>query len=354
MDRNKAQAILSTKKPWVDNGNAIWLATTLKLYRNIEKFSFPAKLGADKRRQISSLVSKNLLELENLKSPLLIKAEDVQPLEKEYLLEHFLAMQGFHEAHSNEAFIIDQTGEFLSVLNIRDHIQLQITDCGGEIENSWNRLVAIESALGASVNYGYSPQFGFLTSDPHLCGTGLVAHAFLHLPGLIHSGQLVPTLQKVLGEQIATTGLQGDPLNLIGDVVVLHNTYTLGLTEEDILSAIRAGLTKLIVAEKSARAQIKMKDSVSIKDRVSRAYGLLLHSYQIETIEAMNALSLLKLGLDLEWLEGIDNQHLNDLFFNCRRAHLTAQFKEQFDPQRLAHKRSELIHEALKSAILHV
>jgi protein arginine kinase len=108
----------------------------------------------------------------------------------------------------------------------------------------------------------------------------------------------------------------------------------------------------VIVAEKSARSQIRNKDSVAVKDRVSRAYGLLLHSYQIETIEAMNALSLLKLGLDLEWLKGITNQQLNNLFFNCRRAHLSAQYKPAVEQDQLAHKRSELIHAALKPAEL--
>jgi protein arginine kinase len=224
MEKNKAHAILGTKKPWIDNGNAIWLATTLKLYRNVEKFSFPGKLSADKRKQITSLISKKLLGMNELKTPTLIKAEDTQPLEKEYLLEHFLAMQGFHEAHSNEAFIIDETGEFLALINIREHVQLQITDCGGEIENSWNRLVNIETALGSSVNYAYSPQFGFLTADPHICGTGLLAHAFLHVPGLIHTGQLPATMQKSTGDQIATAGLQGDPLNLIGDVIAYTTT----------------------------------------------------------------------------------------------------------------------------------
>jgi protein arginine kinase len=80
---------------------------------------------------------------------------------------------------------------------------------------------------------------------------------------------------------------------------------------------------------------------------VSRAYAILLHSYQIEAIEALKALSLVKMGLDLEWLKGTSQAALNHLFFACRRAHLLCQYERNISHEELPHRRAEFIHKAL-------
>jgi protein arginine kinase len=87
-------------------------------------------------------------------------------------------------------------------------------------------------------------------------------------------------------------------------------------------------------------------------DQVSRAYALLTHSYQIEEIEALNALSVLKLGVDLEWVKGVTTEALNALFFSCRRSHLLTHFKEEIKQEELAHKRAEFIHKTINKASL--
>ncbi|MEI8125333.1 MAG: protein arginine kinase, partial [Parachlamydiaceae bacterium] len=98
--------------------------------------------------------------------------------------------------------------------------------------------------------------------------------------------------------------------------------------------------------------QIKEDKGADFKDKVSRAYGILVHSYQIEVIEALNALSLLKLGVAVGWISGIDNSGINELFFNCRRAHLLYQCKDKLNQEEIPHKRSERIHEALRNVKL--
>lgn len=352
--KSKIDAILDLSEPWANNSNPIWLATNLKLYRNVDKFTFPGKLSADRRKQVLSLVGNAIADCEELSSPVVVNAEEASPIEKEYLFEHFLSMHGFHQAHEGEAFVFDSTASVLGILNIRDHLQLQITDTTGEIENAWNHLVAIEMALGKEVNYAFSDNFGFLTADPATCGTGLVIYAFLQVPALLHSGSLSTILSKHSLEGVESTGLQGDPNSLVGDVVVLYNNYTLGMTEENTVTALRSALTRLFIEEKSARAQIRETDDSHFKDHVSRAFGLLMHSYQAETVEALNAISLIKLGLELDWVSGTTIEELNRLFFGCRRGHLLAGSPKELDNDAVLHKRAELIHKTLKNTELKI
>lgn len=250
---------------------------------------------------------------------------------------------------------MDESGEFLGVFNMKDHLILKLIDHREELENVLEKIAKIEASINRSVSFAYSPKFGFLTADPTQCGTGLVAHIFLHLPGLIHSKRLDEVIKKIKEDGIEKTGLQGNPNELIGDIVAFHNNYTLGVTEESIISSLRNLATKIIVEEKSIRSHIKDETQVeqdSLKNQVSRSYGILLHSYQIESIEALQAVSMLKLGLEQGWIDGIKLQKLNKLFFDCRRAHLLCHFGEKISQENLPHKRAEFIHQELKGVNL--
>lgn len=269
------------------------------------------------------------------------------------MIEHFLSTFNYSQAHAGEGFIVDASGEFLATLNMRDHIHLQLIDCKGELENTWSRLVKIESHLGKALNYSFLPKFGFLTADPTQCGTALSVSIYLQLPGLVHTGQIDGMLEKYLDDSLIISGIQGSPTEIIGDVLVVQNNYTLGITEENIVSALRSFTTKIMVEEHSTRHKIKRDDSAEFKDKVSRAFGILIHSYQIEAIEALNALSLLKLGAEAGWITGIDNIKVNELFFNCRRAHLLCLYEpKKINQEEIPHKRAEYIHQALKDVKL--
>lgn len=348
--------LICNPNPWNHNPNKIWLASTLKLHRNLEKFNFPGKLAEDKRKQIVSLISRDLLASAELKNPKLLKAEELSPIEKEFLVEHSLSTQSIHQADVGEAFVLDENGEFLALLNLHDHLTVQWVDSHEELEKTWDKLVKIETELLRSTNYAFSPKFGFLTSDPTQCGTGLIAHIFMHLPGLIYTDHLVEAVGKSKDDGIEMTGIHGDPSDLVGDIVAFHNVYTLGLTEENILTSLRTLATKLISEENAVRVRLRQEHShlmTEIKDKVSRAYGILLHSYQIEAVEALKAISLLKLGLDVGWLKGTTQEVLNQLLFSSRRAHLLCQLSgEKVNPEDLPHKRSEFIHKALKGVEL--
>lgn len=351
-NNNLSDVLSNYSIPWKENANTVWLASSLLLQRNIEKFNFPGKLDVDRRKQIVSVIAKELTKLDGLESPMLVKAEESSPLEKEFLMEHCLTNESFQQAHQGEAFIVDSIGTFIITVNIRDHLHLRALDIKGDLEAVWNRLVKLETQLSKSFSYEYSSKFGFLTADPFLCGTALVVAIYLQPSGLIHSGKLQEVLTNLKDDSVKVGGLQGDTLELVGDIIKISNNYTLGLNEETIIANLRSFITKVVVEENSARSAIRQQESAAIKDKVARAFGILIHSYQIEAAEALNEIALLKLGLELGWLKGIDMKELNQLFFNCRRAHLLTHFPDKITQEEIPHKRAEFIHGFLKNAAL--
>lgn len=352
--KSRSHSALYQNKPWANNDNNIWLASTISLLRNLDKFPFPSRLEGEKRAQIVSLVSRSILQSPYLEEPFLIKSEDAGPVEKEYLVEHFLSSSSFQQAHGGEAFILDNSGKFLTTINVDNHVHFELIDCKGELESSWNRMIKIETALGQEVNYAFSRKFGFLTTNPIHCGTGFILTVFLQPSAILHLGLWDETLSKINQDGIQITGLQGDPNEIIGDILAVKNSYTLGLTEENIISTLRLFVTKLMVEENNLRSHLKQKPNANLMDKVSRAYAVLMHSYQMETIEALDSLSLLKLGAALDWLSGVTSHELNRLFFDCRRAHLLARFNEDVPQEEIAHRRAEFIHETLKKVKLEI
>lgn len=343
---------LVSKSPWIDNDNMIWLASTATLNRNIEKFKFPNKLDNERRKQMIQQLNKEIVGLTEIKKPQLLKAEELNSIDKEYLTEHYFQTENYQQSVQGEGFIIDETGNFFASLNIGDHVRLHYLDCKEEMEQSWAHLMKIETALGKSVSYAYSSRFGFLTSDPTECGTAFIVNAFIQVPALIHTGKLDDFLEKNNDESVICLGMQGTEDDFIGDIINLRNNFTLGVNEEGILGSVRSYANRLVEEEKNAREIIRNQESAQIKDKVSRAFAVLIHSYQIEAIEALNAISLLKLGVDFGWVTGINVSKLNNLFFNCRRAHLLTNFKEKITQDEIPHKRAEFIHKYLKDVKL--
>lgn len=335
--------IYKLKMPWQPGLHNVWLASTLTTTRNFAKYRFPNKLDRAREQQIISLVYDALKAHQDIAPLSIFRAEDVGPLEKEFLLEHFLRIEDFHQAHGGEAFIVDEKGSFLATVNLHNHLQLELIDTDQEIEKSWNKLIKIEEGIGKSLEYAYNNRFGFLTNYPSLSGTGLIITLFLHIPAVIHGGELPELLEREKEEEIDVCGLQGQSSEMIGDILIVRNHCTLGLTEEYILTSLRMWATRAVVAEVTLRKKLKETSNEHVKNKVARALGLLTHAYQLEAIEALNAFSLVKLGIELDWIAAPPSLNLNEIFFNCRRAHLMKTLDKKVSIPELPRKRAEYL-----------
>ena len=340
------------KKYWDKHDQDIWLATKINFFRNLNKFLFPAKLDPYRREQVLNITSSVLLKSSYLKKPTFHPAEELDPISKEFLYEHFLGHNNFYQAHTGEGFIIDKTAQFLAIINVKNHLQLHVIDNTDQLEKTWNLLTNIEHELSKQLDFSFSSKFGFLTSNPTVSGTGLTISTFLHVPALIFSEK---TLDHYQNNQIKLCSLTGESDNFIGDVVIIYNHYSNGSSEKNILKQVRTLATKITVDEKRKRQYIlsqTFEQEDKLKDLICRNYGLLKHSYSLDTIECMQALSLCKLAFSLGYLKGktLSNKTFNRLMLYCRRAHLCKKFNiTDTKDLALCNKiRAEMIHKKFK------
>lgn len=339
------------EKPWKNNSNSIWIGSSLRLIRNIDGFLFPGKLEAEKQKQLLTLICNVALHIKELAHPLFFEASNLKPQDKEFLFEHFIYSSNVQAAHANEGFILDDSALNLMLINVHDHLKIERLDVSGNLEEALKDLIKIESALGSHLKWAYSDHFGFLNATPKESGTGFMARLVLHLPALIQTDQLLNFLNEEFSPIVEAISMGGNLDNIPGDLLVIRNHQMLGVSEEEILHALREMGLKLQLLEQSLRSHLDAKNSDHFKNSVSRAVGLAAYSYELDLLEALQIISAFKLGLDLKWISGIDSKELNELFFTVHRGHLLSAYPDM-KPDEIARKRAILIHESLKKAIL--
>jgi len=335
--------------PWNPENQAIWFASSLILRRNSTRHNFPSKLQKSEAEQILETIKGGLTGLSELENPQYYLEKELSANQRNLLFEHFLLMRPFSESSAGPGIVLENSGKFLGLINGDNHFEIRSLISKESLEETWNSLANIENTMGKTLDFAFSPKFGYLTADPTQCGTGLTIHAFLHLPALIHANQIESALSNSAEDnEILFMGVAGNLEDLIGDLIVLQNNYTLGVSEEAILHSIQTTATKLVGAEKTMRAHLKEEQNTEIKDLISKAYGLIAHSYQLDAKEALDLLSLMKLGLSLNYISGVEDATLSNLFFKCRQGHLAYLFSEVKETSEIAHKRAELLKQELQ------
>lgn len=342
---------LKEQSVWEKSTAPIWIASSFILQRNLSSLPFPQKMKHADSLQSLTQLKQSLMDALQEKKPTYLDFEDLSNSEKEFLLEHYLATMASKNDACKTGVMVDGSGNFLAMINGEDHLVLHLIETQSSWKEGWNTLSKLEKTLEGRHSFAYSKKFGYLTSELSNSGTALNVQAFLHLPCLIELDQIEEVLLRDLDEDVQACGLSGTE-EFIGGIVVIQNKYTLGLTEDHILESVHKSATKLASTEKILRDEMKNSPDALIVDKISRAIGLLKHSYQIETKEALNALSFIKLGIQLEWISGLTDQDINRIFFDVRRGHLALASGEELSKEKLAQKRAELLQSSLKTTEL--
>ena len=79
------------------------------------------------------------------------------------------------------------------------------------------------------------------------------ASVMLHLPGLVMTGQIGPTIQGVNKLNLAVRGIFGEGTDNRGNLFQVSNQSTLGESESQIIERLNMVIRQLISHEKNAR-----------------------------------------------------------------------------------------------------
>ena len=338
----------STQSRWMQGKgpmNDVVISSRARLARNLSSYSFPGRENTEHLKKVSQSIQKVLQKMKyDLKT---LDLEEIPELERMAFVERHLMSRQHAKASPGKGLAIDRDQMISVMINEEDHLRIQVLYPGMQLDDALRLADEVDDALEEELEYAFDEKWGFLTSCPTNLGTGLRVSVMVHLPGLKFTGALNQTLQLISRLGLAVRGLYGEGSESVGDIFQLSNQTSLGLKEEEIIDNMSGVIKQVVEKERNARQYLLQEQKVEIEDRVWRAYGVLSNARKISSEEALNLISDLKLGIELDLIENIDPAIMSQLMVQIRPATLQRINNVQLDDMERDLKRAELIKKKL-------
>ena len=328
----------------------IVVSSRIRLARNLADVAFPGRANPEQRHRVLDRVLPALESLPVMRDAFVRSLESLNSIEKKMLVERHLISREQAGNAPGGGVVINRQQSLSIMVNEEDHLRMQAMFPGLALRPAHAALDAVDSDLEEVIDFAYDDHLGYLTSCPSNVGTGLRASVMVHLPGLLLSEQISKVVNAVNKIGLAVRGLFGEGSEAQSNMFQVSNQTTLGEPEEVVIDRLTKVIEQIITSEINARAKYFEEKRDTLYDLIGRAYGILRHSRKIDTKEALNHLSMLRLGMDLGFLPSIGGGDSIDLLLmDIQPAHLQWQSQAQLTTDQRDVRRSCVLRERLKN-----
>lgn len=316
----------------VSSKAAVVLMTRIRLARNVAGNFFPGWAKPAQRHHVLDLCRDAVLAAPPMKRSVAASVDEMTDLEKQILVERHLISRELSGAKNGAGVVISRDQTCAVMINEEDHLRIQVLRAGFQLKKAWNAINELDTAIEERIDYAFSPTFGYLTACPTNLGTGMRASAMMHLPALVIGNQMEKVVRAVNQLGMVVRGLFGEGSDASGSIFQISNQTTLGESEDEIIKRLGSVLTSIVEHELNARQKLVEADPGKLFDKIGRAYGILQNSHVLSSSEAMNLLSLLRLGIDLGIFPAGNRAIIDRLFIEAQPGHLQHVQKGELEP----------------------
>ncbi len=338
------EALLASRSELTDAVSskcAIVLMTRIRLARNLAAHKFPGWAGEPERAEILKQCREAVSAASPMKRSVDTPISELSELQKLMLVERHLISRELSGAKTAAGVVINRDQTISVMINEEDHLRIQVLRAGFQLKKAWNTINALDSDLEERLDYAFDSRVGYLTACPTNLGTAMRASAMMHLPALVISGQMEKIVRAVNQLGMVVRGLFGEGSDASGSIFQISNQTTLGESEEAIIKRLGSVLESIVEHELNARGKLMEADPAKLQDKIGRAYGILQNSHVLSSSEAMNLLSLLRLGVDLSLFPEEARAQVDRLFIEAQPGHVQSTTKEELEPARRDALRAE-------------
>lgn len=339
--------------PWtkIDGPDSdIVLSSRIRLARNLEEYKFPLLTSTEEAYAVFKHIEDALTQddFEPVGPLEVLPIEEMRTNEKRVLVEKHLISPHLASHSKHGAVLLDKEESVSIMVNEEDHIRIQCLLPGFQLEKGLKKASDIDDWIEGLLTYAFDEKKGYLTSCPTNVGTGLRASVMMHLPALAMTQQLNRILPAINQLGLVVRGIYGEGSEALGNLFQISNQITLGKSEGDIVEDLRGVVLQLIQQERSARNALLDQSRLQLEDRVHRSFGILAYSRLIESKEATQRLSDVRLGIDLGLIKGLSATILNELMILTQPGFLQQYAGEVLTPDQRDERRATLIRERVQ------
>ena len=330
-------------------GTSVVLTSRVRLARNLRREPFPGWSTKERRVSVLDRVKPEVEALPEMKNGFSQELDALTSLQKQVLVERHLISREQAARGEGSAAIVNRKQALCLMINEEDHLRMQSIRPGLALKEAYDLVSSVDSQLEGNLEFAFDHEIGYLSACPTNLGTGMRASAMLHLPGLVLSDQIAQVLQAVGKLQLAVRGFFGEGTESLGNLFQISNQSTLGESEDAIIRRLERVIQQVASHERNARQKLLEDDPDMICDRVGRAYGTLRHAHVIPSKEALNLLSILRLGAELGFFPAETGGVCDSLLMEIQPAHLQLHSGEKLNPEQRDAIRAKIIRSRLQS-----
>lgn len=288
-----------------NSDNNIVISNRIRLARNFKKYPFSVKINNEQTLEMIKEVKDAIINNQTLldKKLTYINSGSLSQVEKASMVENHIISVDFFKKEVPTALLLNEDETISIMLNEEDHIRIQTVLAGDNMDKSWELADKIDNSLEDKIEYAYDSEYGYLTSCPTNVGTGMRASYMIHIPLIELTGQIKHITQFISKFGMTARGIYGEGSESQGGIYQISNQITLGQSEEDIISNIKAVVNQVIEQEQKLREKLMLENYNILEDQVYRAYGIITNARIINLSEAMKNLSYIRLGYATEILK---------------------------------------------------
>lgn len=331
----------------------IVISSRIRIARNLRANSFPMLATNDQSRDVLKRVSSVMDDpaLNNIGKFEFVELASLNELEKRVLVEKHLISPSLADESRNGAVILSDNEAISIMVNEEDHLRIQCLFPGFQVKQAWELADRLDDVFEARLDYAFDEKRGYLTSCPTNVGTGIRGSVMLHLPALVLTQQINRLLSAISQVGLVVRGIYGEGSEALGNLFQISNQITLGQSEEEIITNLHSVAKQIIEHERAARQKLQMESPTRLLDRVSRSYGILSHAAIIDSKEAAQRLSDVRLGIDLGLIDGVSASVMNELVIMTQPGFLQQYAGQKLSPEERDLRRAEMIRERLKNMV---
>jgi protein arginine kinase len=325
------------------------VSSRVRVARNLRNMPFPIMAATEQ----SLSVMEQLLgvaesgRLNGLGKIEHVRLTELTELEKLVLVEKHLISPNLANDSRNAALILGPNEDISVMINEEDHLRIQYLCSGFQVREAWDMASKVDDIFEEQVDYAFDEKHGYLTSCPTNVGTGIRASVMMHLPALVMTGQINRILSAVTQVGLAVRGIYGEGSEATGNLFQVSNQVTLGQSEQEIIENLFQVAHQIIEHEKSARSKLLTESRLRVEDRVRRSFGILSQALIMDSKEASQRLSDIRLGSHLGLLPEVDPLSMNELLVSTQPGFLQMTFGEAMSPEDRDKSRADLIRSRL-------
>ncbi len=347
----KLSSLIETSADWLTDGSeetSIVISSRVRLARNIRGYAFPTWAKKVERMELIQMLKPVVEKSGAMTSWAVSESMDAfTQLDKQILVEQHMISREHAAKSAGSAVVINKDRSISIMINEEDHLRMQSFKPGLRLKEAWQAIDQLDSEIEKNVPYAFHDKLGYLTACPTNVGTGMRASAMLHLPALVLDEQINQVVQAVGKLSLAVRGLYGEGTEALGNLFQISNQTTLGEVEEEIVDRLSKVIQQLVTHEQNARATLLEKKPRMLADQVGRAYGILTNAHSLTSKEALNLLSILRMGVDLGIMPHSLRLTVDELMIAIQPAHLQVGIRNKLTTEERDALRADIMRKKL-------